>query len=290
MGELQRERWLPCGSQRLDLSVTRVMGILNVTPDSFSDGGRHNQFDAALYRCEQMLAEGASLIDVGGESTRPGAKAVSVAEELDRVVPVVEALRARFDVVVSMDTSTPEVMRAGAAVGAGLINDVRALRRPGALEAAAETGLAVCLMHMQGEPGDMQSAPHYQDLLAEVNAFLAERMAAARAAGIAEQALLIDPGFGFGKTLAHNLELFARLPAVAPLTRPLLVGVSRKSMIGNALQRPVEQRLAGGLALASLAVTLGARIIRTHDVMQTLDAVRMTEAVLAAGQGLPAAS
>ncbi|MCL5042995.1 MAG: dihydropteroate synthase [Gammaproteobacteria bacterium] len=282
MTDAVRARWLPCGSQRLDLSMTRIMGILNVTPDSFSDGGHFNQLDAALYRSEQMLAEGAELIDVGGESTRPGAAPVSVAEELDRVVPVVEALRSRFDVIVSMDTSTPEVMRAGADVGAGLINDVRALRRPGALAAAAETGLAVCLMHMQGEPGSMQAAPHYDDLLAEVNDFLLERSAAALAAGIAEEALLIDPGFGFGKTLEHNLQLFARMPEVAPLQRPLLVGVSRKSMIGNLLQRPVEQRLAGGLALASLAVGLGARIIRTHDVAATLDAVRMTEAVSAA--------
>lgn len=282
MTDAVRARWLPCGSQRLDLSMTRIMGILNVTPDSFSDGGHFNQLDAALYRSEQMLAEGAELIDVGGESTRPGAAPVSVAEELDRVVPVVEALRSRFDVIVSMDTSTPEVMRAGAHVGAGLINDVRALRRPGALAAAAETGLAVCLMHMQGEPGSMQAAPHYDDLLAEVNDFLLERSAAALAAGIAEEALLIDPGFGFGKTLEHNLQLFARMPEVAPLQRPLLVGVSRKSMIGNLLQRPVEQRLAGGLALASLAVGLGARIIRTHDVAATLDAVRMTEAVSAA--------
>lgn len=282
MTDAVRARWLPCGSQRLDLSMTRIMGILNVTPDSFSDGGHFNQLDAALYRSEQMLAEGAELIDVGGESTRPGAAPVSVAEELDRVVLVVEALRSRFDVIVSMDTSTPEVMRAGADVGAGLINDVRALRRPGALAAAAETGLAVCLMHMQGEPGSMQAAPHYDDLLAEVNDFLLERSAAALAAGIAEEALLIDPGFGFGKTLEHNLQLFARMPEVAPLQRPLLVGVSRKSMIGNLLQRPVEQRLAGGLALASLAVGLGARIIRTHDVAATLDAVRMTEAVSAA--------
>ncbi len=282
MADAVRARWLPCGSQRLDLSQARIMGILNVTPDSFSDGGHFNQLDAALFRSEQMLAEGAALIDVGGESTRPGAKPVSVTEELDRVVPVVEALRARFDVVVSMDTSTPEVMRAGAAAGAGLINDVRALRRPGALTAAAESGLAVCLMHMQGEPGTMQSAPHYEDLLAEVNGFLAERVAAARAAGVAEDALLIDPGFGFGKTLEHNLQLFARMPEVAPLQRPLLIGVSRKSMIGNTLQRPLEQRLAGGLALASLAISMGAGIIRTHDVAATLDAVRMTEAVLAA--------
>ncbi|SDU38193.1 dihydropteroate synthase [Halopseudomonas salegens] len=281
MADAVRARWLPCGSQRLDLSTTQVMGVLNVTPDSFSDGGHFSKLDAALYRCEQMLDEGATLIDVGGESTRPGAEPVSATEELDRVVPVVAALRERFDVVVSMDTSTPEVMRAGAAAGAGVINDVRALRRSGALAAAAETGLAVCLMHMQGEPGSMQAAPHYEDLLAEVSAFLGERVAAARAAGVSEEALVIDPGFGFGKTLEHNLQLFARMSEVAPLQRPLLVGVSRKSMIGNALQRPLEQRLAGGLALASLAVTLGARIIRTHDVAATLDAVRMTEAVLA---------
>lgn len=273
---------LPCGDRELDLSHTHIMGILNITPDSFSDGGRYNRMDTALLRVEQMLADGATLIDVGGESTRPGAALVSVQQELDRVVPVVEAIRARFDTVVSVDTSTPEVMRGSAAVGAGLINDIRALQRPGAMQAAVETGLAVCLMHMQGDPQTMQQAPVYDSVLAEVNSFLELRVQACLDAGIARERLLLDPGFGFGKSLQHNLELFAAMPQVRPLDLPLLVGVSRKSMIGQALERPVDQRLSGGLALATLAVIKGARIIRVHDVAETVDAVRMAEAVLAA--------
>lgn len=273
---------LPCGSRELDLSRTHVMGILNITPDSFSDGGRYNQRDAALRHVEQMLAAGATLIDVGGESTRPGAALVSVQEEVDRVVPMVEAINARFDTVISIDTSTPEVMRGAAAVGAGLINDIRALLRPGALQAAVDTGLAVCLMHMQGDPQTMQQAPVYDSVLEEVNSFLELRVQACLDAGIERQRLVLDPGFGFGKSLQHNLELFAAMRRVRPLDLPLLVGVSRKSMIGQALERPVDQRLSGGLALATLAVARGARIIRVHDVAETVDAVRMTEAVLAA--------
>lgn len=273
---------LPCGDRELDLSRTHVMGILNVTPDSFSDGGRYNQLDAALLHVEQMLAAGATLIDVGGESTRPGAALVSVQEEVDRVVPMVEAIRMRFDTVVSIDTSTPEVMRGSAAVGAGLINDIRALLRPGALQAAADSGLAVCLMHMQGDPQTMQQAPAYDSVLADVNSFLELRVQACLDAGIERNRLVLDPGFGFGKSLQHNLELFAGMPQVRPLDLPLLVGVSRKSMIGQALDRPVDQRLSGGLALATLAVAKGARIIRVHDVPETVDAVRMAEAVLAA--------
>lgn len=273
---------LPCGDRELDLSHAHVMGILNITPDSFSDGGRYNRMDAALLRVEQMLAAGATLIDVGGESTRPGAALVSVQEEVDRVVPMVEAIRARFDTVVSIDTSTPEVMRGSAAVGAGLINDIRALLRPGAMQAAADTGLAVCLMHMQGDPQTMQQAPVYDSVLTEVNSFLELRVQACLDAGIERNRLVLDPGFGFGKSLQHNIELFAAMPQVRPLDLPLLVGVSRKSMIGQALDRPVDQRLAGGLALATLAVAKGARIIRVHDVTEIVDAVRMTEAVLAA--------
>ena len=273
---------LPCGDRGLDLSRTHVMGILNITPDSFSDGGRYNQRDAALLRVEQMLAAGATVVDVGGESTRPGAAVVSVQEEVDRVVPMVEAISARFDTLISVDTSTPEVMRGSAAVGAGLINDIRALLRPGAMQAAVETGLAVCLMHMQGDPQTMQQAPAYASVLEEVNSFLERRVQACLDAGIARSKLVLDPGFGFGKSLQHNLELFAAMPQVRPLDLPLLVGVSRKSMIGQALDRPVDERLAGGLALATLAVTKGARIIRVHDVAQTVDAVRMAEAVLAA--------
>ncbi len=258
------------------------MGILNVTPDSFSDGGRFQHRDAALARVEQMLAAGATLIDVGGESTRPGADPVSVEEEVHRVVPVVAAIKARFETIVSVDTSTAEVITAAAEAGAGMINDVRALRRPGALAATAACGLPVCLMHMRGEPSTMQNAPAYESVLEEVNAFLRERVMACEAAGIPRSRLLLDPGFGFGKSLQHNLHLFAHLDRLQPEGLPLLVGVSRKSMIGQALDRPVDQRLIGGVALAAMAVTKGARIIRVHDVPETVDAVRMIEAVLSA--------
>lgn len=273
---------LPCGDRELDLSRVHVMGILNVTPDSFSDGGRFLRLDQAVRHAEQMLNEGATLIDVGGESTRPGASVVSVGQELERVVPVVEAIKQRLDTVVSVDTSTPEVMSEAASVGAGMINDVRALRRSGALEAAAKTGLPVCLMHMQGSPQDMQQAPRYDSIIDEVSAFLVARVTACVQAGIPADRLLLDPGFGFGKTLEHNLQLFAGMQRLLPQGLPLLVGVSRKSMIGQSLDRPVDQRLAGALALAALAVRAGARIIRAHDVAQTVDAVRMAEAVLAA--------
>lgn len=273
---------LPCGSRVVDLAHPQVMGILNVTPDSFSDGGRFAARDAALRHAAQMVSAGATLIDVGGESTRPGARPVSPLEELERVAPVVEAIAAELDVVISLDTSTPAVMREGARLGAGLINDVRALRRDGALEAAADTGLPVCLMHMRGEPGTMQESPHYVDVLAEVCDFLAERMAACAAAGIPPERVVLDPGFGFAKTLAHNLSLFKHLQGLHVLGRPLLVGVSRKSMIGQALGREVGERLYGGLALAALAVDKGACILRVHDVAETVDAVRMITAVQAA--------
>ncbi|WP_353389479.1 dihydropteroate synthase [Halopseudomonas sabulinigri] len=270
---------LPCGSRELDLSRAHVMGILNVTPDSFSDGGRFNSLDTALRHVEGMLQAGATLIDVGGESTRPGALAVSGEEELQRVVPVVEAIAARFDVVISVDTSTPAVMTQSAAVGAGMINDVRSLEREGALQAAAATGLPVCLMHRQGEPDNMQDAPTYASVLDEVNAYLTARVTACEAIGIARDRLLLDPGFGFGKSLAHNLQLFARMSELRPDDLPLLVGVSRKSMIGQVLDLPVDQRLYGSLALAALAVNAGACIIRAHDVAETVDVVRMVNAV-----------
>lgn len=273
---------LPCGDRELDLSRTHVMGILNTTPDSFSDGGQYLQLDAALRHVERMLEEGATLIDVGGESTRPGAEPVTPEQELQRVVPVVEAIKARFDTIVSVDTSTAAVMRDSAAVGAGLINDVRALQRTGALQAAALTGLPVCLMHMRGEPQNMQDAPRYDSIVIEVGRFLTQRVEACEQAGIPRERLMLDPGFGFGKTLQHNLELFAQMHLLQPQGLPLLVGVSRKSMIGQLLDRPVDQRLAGGLALATLAVARGARIIRAHDVAATVDAVRMAEAVLSA--------
>ena len=255
------------------------MGILHVTPDSFSDGGRFSQLDAALRHAEAMVAAGATLIDVGGESTRPGARVVSPLEELERVAPVVERIARELDVIISVDTSTPAVMRETARLGAGLINDVRSLQRDGALDAAAATGLPVCLMHMLGEPGNMQDNPHYDDLVGEVGGFLAERVAQCVAVGIAPEQIILDPGFGFAKTLQHNLSLFKHMEALHALGRPLLVGVSRKSMIGLALNRPVGERLYGGLALAALAVTKGARILRVHDVAETVDVVRMLAAV-----------
>jgi len=255
------------------------MGILNVTPDSFSDGGRFNQLDAAMRHAEAMVLAGATLIDVGGESTRPGARVVSPLEELERVAPIVERIARELDVIISVDTSTPAVMRETARLGAGLINDVRSLQRDGALDAAAATGLPVCLMHMLGEPGNMQDNPHYDDLVGDVSGFLAERIAQCAAAGIPPDRIVLDPGFGFAKTLQHNLSLFKHMESLHALGRPLLVGVSRKSMIGLALNRPVGERLYGGLALAALAMTKGARILRVHDVAETVDVVRMIAAV-----------
>ena len=270
---------LRCGSRMLDLSAPVVMGILNVTPDSFSDGGRFNERDAALRQAEQMLADGAAIIDVGGESTRPGAAPVSEQEELDRVVPIVEALHQQLDALVSLDTSTAAVIRDGAAAGAGLINDVRALRRPGALEAAAASGLPVCLMHMQGEPGNMQDNPQYQDVTAEVIAFLQERIAACGAAGIARDNLLVDPGFGFAKSVNHNLVLMREMAQLQQLDLPILIGVSRKSLFGKVLGREVGERLPGSLAAAVMCVERGALIVRAHDVQETVDAVRFAHAV-----------
>ncbi len=277
---------LACGVRNLDLSRVQVMGILNVTPDSFSDGGAHYLAGQpvaqnALRRAAQMLAEGAGVIDVGGESTRPGALDVSVQEELDRVLPVVELIHRELDVVISIDSSTPQVFMEAARVGAGMLNDVRALTRDGALAAAASTGLPVCLMHMQGNtPADMQLSPYYVDVVEEVCDFLRQRVHACEQAGLGRERLLLDPGFGFGKSLQHNLRLLNKLELLLPLGLPLLVGTSRKSMIGQALNRPVDQRLAGGLATAVIAVEKGAKIIRVHDVAATVDAIRMTEAVM----------
>src|SRR5579864_541847 len=255
------------------------MGVLNVTPDSFSDGGRFLDPERAVAHGLRMAEEGAAIIDVGGESTRPGAGAVSAAEELDRILTVIERLRAASPAVISVDTSKPEVMRAAAAAGAGLINDVRALRAPGAMAAALESGCAVCLMHMQGEPRTMQLAPVYQDVVAEVRAFLAERAAACRAAGFGAGRLALDPGFGFGKNLEHNLALLRGLPGLAADGLPLVVGLSRKAMLGKLTGRGDGERLAGSVALAALAVLNGARIVRAHDVAATLDAVRVAAAV-----------
>ena len=278
-------RLLQLRTRTLALDSPVVMGVLNVTPDSFSDGGRFAAPAAALEQARAMAAEGAAFIDIGGESTRPGAAPVATSAELARVVPVIEALAGQIDAAISVDTAKPEVMIAAAAAGAELINDVYALRAPGALEAAADSGCAVCLMHMQGEPRTMQQAPGYQDVVEEVYAFLAGRIEACVAAGIAPDRIVADPGFGFGKTLAHNLALMRGLGRLAALEVPLLVGVSRKSMIGAVTGRPVEARLAGGLALAALAVSAGVRIIRSHDVAATLDAVRMAAAVGAVDSG-----
>lgn len=271
-------RALSLPDRRLSLDRPQVMGILNVTPDSFSDGGAHATLDAAIGRARQMLADGAAIIDVGGESTRPGAEPVDAAEELRRVLPVIEALRRESDCVISVDTMKPQVMRAACRAGAELINDVYGLRAPGALAAARESGAAVCLMHMLGESRSMQAAPRYADVVAEVLDFLRERMDACIAAGISADKLLIDPGFGFGKTLQHNLRLLAALEQFSRLA-PLLVGVSRKSMFGQLLGRPVQERLAAGLAAAVHAVLRGAVIVRTHDVRETMDAIKLITAI-----------
>lgn len=274
---------LRCGKHQLDLSRPQVMGILNTTPDSFSDGGSYYlgdrlSVDQALFRAEQMLAQGASIIDVGGESTRPGAAVVTEQEELDRVMPVIEALVQQLDALVSVDTSTARVIRESARVGASLINDVRALEREGALQAAVDSRLPVCLMHMQGQPQTMQQQPHYSDVWLDVSGYLQNRAQACTAAGIPQDQILLDPGFGFGKTLAHNFTLLRQLPRLQALGYPVLVGMSRKSMIGQLLNRPVDQRLAGSLALALLAAQKGAAIIRVHDVAETVDVLRVLEA------------
>ena len=269
-----------CHDRSLDLSTPRIMGILNITPDSFSDGGRFLKLDNALHQVENMLANGADIIDIGGESTRPGAQAVSVDEELLRVIPLIEGLRAQSDVFISVDTSKAEVMREAVAAGADMINDVRALREPGTVESVAVLNTPVCLMHMQGEPRSMQQQPHYQNVVAEVKMFLAERIGACEKAGIKREQLVIDPGFGFGKTLQHNLTLFRQLQDLQSFGLPILVGVSRKSMIGAVLDIPVQERMVASVALAGLAVWLGASIIRTHDVRETFDAVKMCHAVV----------
>jgi dihydropteroate synthase len=264
---------LSCADRVLDLTGPKVMGVLNVTPDSFSDGGRYVTLQDALTHAHAMVAEGAAVIDVGGESTRPGAEPVDLQQELERVLPLIEKLHAEIDVVISIDTMKPEVMRAAVAAGAGLVNDVLALQSPGALQAVAATGAAVCLMHMQGTPRTMQVEPHYEDVVADVEAFLLRRVQACVEAGIARERIVLDPGFGFGKSLQHNLCLLAGLPRLASHGFPVLAGLSRKAMLGKLLGRPVEQRLAGSLALATIAVQRGVRIIRSHDIAPTCDAV-----------------
>jgi dihydropteroate synthase len=270
---------LDCAGKSLDLSIPRVMGILNVTPDSFSDGGDFISVPAALAQARRMVGEGAAIIDVGGESTRPGAQAVPIEEELRRVIPVIRALAAELPVPISIDTAKPEVMHAAVEAGAGFINDVYALRAPGALAMAAALGVPVCLMHMQGEPRTMQQNPHYDDVVGEVGAFLIARIRACRDAGIPDRQLLIDPGFGFGKTVRHNLQLLNGLDALRRIGLPLLVGLSRKSFLGAVLDAPVTARLHAGLAATTVAVLKGARLIRTHDVGPTVEALRLCSAL-----------
>jgi dihydropteroate synthase len=269
---------LHCGSFRLDLSRPVVMGIVNVTPDSFSDGGRHLLRDAAITHAQQLVSEGAAILDIGGESTRPGAAMVSVQEELDRVLPVIEGLRG-IAVPMSIDTSKPEVMRAAIAAGVHMVNDINALNQADALAAVAASDVAVCLMHKQGQPQTMQLEPNYLDVLNEVRTFLASRVMAVKAAGISHERILVDPGFGFGKTLAHNLTLLRKLEQFAELGVPLLVGLSRKSMLGALTGQGVENRLAASLAAALLAVKGGASIVRVHDVQASCDALKIWHAV-----------
>jgi dihydropteroate synthase len=268
----------------LDLSEPVVMGILNVTPDSFSDGGRFNRIEAALARVREMIDEGVGIIDVGGESTRPGSPSVGQQEELDRVMPVIEAIRKISDLPISIDTTKPAVMRAACAAGAHLVNDVNGLRATGALQAVRDTGAAVCLMHMQGEPRTMQQQPHYDHVVREVTEFLEERVLACEAAGVSRECIVLDPGIGFGKNLDHNLALLGQIRQLLRLGLPVLIGVSRKSMFQQLLGRKVSERLPASLAAAALAVWQGAAIIRVHDVRATADAIRVVRAIQQSGE------
>ena len=270
---------IQCAGRQLLLDSPVVMGLLNVTPDSFSDGGLFCSTDKALRQAEKMLEDGAQIIDIGGESTRPGAQFVSSSEELDRVIPIIEKIHQQLDVIISIDTSKAIVMTEAAGAGAGMINDVMALRAEDALIAAQKTGLPICLMHMQGEPRVMQSNPKYHDVVAQVKAFLTQRVEACLAAGIKKQQILIDPGFGFGKTLTHNIELFKHLKQFIDMEYPVLVGASRKNMIGQITTRGTAERLAGSIALATLAAEKGAAVIRVHDVAETFDAVKVARAL-----------
>lgn len=268
-----------CAGKSLDLSAPRIMGIVNVTPDSFSDGGKFFSRDAAIRQAIKLVEDGADILDIGGESTRPGSTPVEEQEEIDRIAPVIEAISSELNVPISIDTMKAEVMRAAVAVGAGLINDVNALRGEGALQAAAELKVPVCLMHMKGTPQTMQKEPDYQDVVSEVEAFLLERVSVCEQAGIPAERIMLDPGFGFGKRARHNLRLMKHLSRLTALPYPVLVGVSRKSIIGDMLKVDVKERLAGSLALASIAVWQGAKLIRTHDVRETAQAVKLTQHV-----------
>ncbi|AMG13015.1 dihydropteroate synthase [Vibrio vulnificus] len=261
----------------LDLSFPVVMGILNVTPDSFSDGGQFNALDAALAQAERMIAAGVSIIDIGGESTRPGAPEVSLEEELKRVIPAIQAIRQKHDVWISIDTSKAEVMKQAIEAGADLINDVRALLEPGALAVAAKAQVPICLMHMQGQPRSMQHNPSYQDVLKEVSEFLEERVAACEEAGIAKELLILDPGFGFGKTIEHNYHLLAHLEAFHQLGLPILAGMSRKSMVFKLLNKKPAECMVASVTCATIAAMKGAQIIRVHDVEETVEAMRVIQ-------------
>jgi dihydropteroate synthase len=263
----------------LDLTTSKVMGVLNVTPDSFSDGGAFNMLENGLSQAALMLSEGADIIDIGGESTRPGAQAVTVQQELDRVIPVIEAVFKRFDTIVSIDTSKAQVMKEAINAGASLINDVRALQENGALDTAVKANVPVCLMHMQGQPRLMQQNPCYDDVVKDVMTFLQDRISVCRKAGIAENQIIVDPGFGFGKSIEHNYQILANLERFHELNVPVMAGMSRKSMIGNLLQRKIDQRLAGNIATATIAAQKGAQIIRVHDVKETIDAVKIVNII-----------
>jgi len=270
---------LLCKEISLNIETPQVMGILNVTPDSFSDGGNFSQIDAALKQVDQMIAYGATIIDIGGESTRPGAKDVTEQDELDRVIPVLKAIKERFNVVVSIDTSKAAVMSEAIYHGAGIINDVRALQNEGCIQAVAEhQNVAICLMHMQGLPRTMQHAPQYDDLIVDITTFFQERISDCEKSGINLSRLILDPGFGFGKSLEQNYRLLAHMAKFTSLNLPLLAGLSRKSMIGKLLNREVNERLAGSLATAIIAVQQGAKIIRVHDVKETVDALKVLQA------------
>lgn len=272
-------RYLDCAGKALDLNYPQVMGVLNITPDSFSDGGKYFSLDQAVLQARRMVEEGAAIIDIGGESTRPGATPVPLEEELQRVIPVIEALHQELAVPLSIDTSKSEVMRAAVAAGASFINDIHALRGEGALQAVRELGIPVCLMHMQGEPRTMQQNPVYINVVEEVRAFLQNRVAACIQAGIPRERLILDPGFGFGKRSGDNLLLLKHLNRICEIGLPVLAGFSRKSFIGDRLKAPVEERLYGGLALATLAVWQGAVIVRTHDVQATRQALTLCDSV-----------
>lgn len=272
---------ITANNKSLDLSTPQVMGILNVTPDSFSDGGKFNSLDNALRQAETMIEAGVTIIDIGGESTRPGAPDVALEEELQRVIPVIKAIRQQHDVWISIDTSKAEVMRQAALAGADIINDVRALQEPQALEVAAQTGLPICLMHMQGQPRTMQANPHYDDLLKEVGEFLEQRIAACESVGIGRNQLILDPGFGFGKTIEHNYQMLAHLEQFHQFGLPILAGMSRKSMLFKLLEKTPAECVAASVSCATIAAMKGAQIIRVHDFEQTLDAIKVVSMVQA---------